>query len=174
MLTQERSIWSTIFAHLRTIQALPCSRTEFTAMSPQQAEHTLLSASEVEACFLKSKEHILYHIPAVKRTHTPACSWRMLAFISGVLLLSADDHAVVIWDTSMHALRSSTVVPTPLARFTLSNFLCHVYDNSTLYIAVSLTHANFQRSVVSFTFRLSLDHVQCSHLFCFPLFPGDK
>lgn len=159
VLTQERELWSMMFTRLRTIQALPCSRTEFATMSSQQAERVVFAASKVEACFL-TLERIVHHIPVIKQlfpsTNASTYSCRVLSFISDRFLLSVGDNVVIIWDMSMLPSSSSTVASTPWAHFTLPNLLGHVYDHSTLYIAVAHAHVDHQRSVVLDVFRLVL------------------
>ncbi|KAF8449349.1 hypothetical protein L210DRAFT_2660735 [Boletus edulis BED1] len=151
-LTQERSLWSMMFTRLRATQALPCSRTEFTAMSFSQAERVLLTTSKVEASFLHLRERLAHHIPAVKQPYSSmsasACSWRVLTFISDRFILSVDMTAVMIWDTMTLASSSPAVATSPWAHFTLSNLLGHVDCYSALYIAIGRVHADHTSAVI--------------------------
>ncbi|KAH0836449.1 hypothetical protein J3R83DRAFT_8056 [Lanmaoa asiatica] len=152
VLTQEPGIWFMLFTRLRATQALPCSRTEFVAMSSPQAERVLLAASKVEASFLELGGRIPYHIPAVKQPyssmHASTCSWRVLTFVSDRFILSVDNNAVIIWDTSTIASSSPVVASSPWAHFTLSHLIGYADCFSTLYIAISRDHADHQSAVI--------------------------
>ena len=146
-----------MFTRLRATQALPCSRTEFAAMSSPQAERALFAASKVEASFIELREHVTQVPGPVRQSHssrnTSTGSWRVLAFISDRFLLSVNNKAVIIWDSSTLVSSSPAVAPTPWARFTLSNFLGYAVCYSTLYIAIAGGHGGHRRSVISDTCR---------------------
>lgn len=153
-LTQERCIWSMMFTRMRATQALPCSRTEFMAMSSLQAERVLFAAYKVEASFLELRNRSAQHIPIIVKQpyssmNPPTCSWRVLKFVSDRFLLSVDDIAVIIWDTSKLASSSSAIASPPWAHFTLSNIIGYADCYSTLYIAIAHVHVDHKRSVVS-------------------------
>jgi hypothetical protein len=165
-----------IFTRLRATQALPCSRTEFTAMSSPKAERVLFAACKVEASFLERRAHIIRHVPCMKQHNTSMnASWHVLTFISDRFLLSVDDSLVVIWDSSTLASSSSSgVASPPWAYFALTRFLGYTVYNSTLYIAIARVHVDHRRSVVSDTCRLAPDRAQCCHLFGSPPFIRGK
>lgn len=158
-----------MFTRLRATQALPCSRTEFMAMSSPQAERVLFAACKVEASFLGLREHIIHRVPAMKQPYPSMnASWLVLTFISDRFLLSVDNNAVIIWDSSTLASSSPGVVSSPWAHFTLSHFLGYAVCHSTLYIAIARVYVDHQRSVVSDPCRLTPDRAQCRHLFSSP------
>ena len=131
-------------------------------MSSAQAERMLLAASKVETSFLHHRERIAHYIPAVKQPYlsmnASTCSWRVLNFISDRFILSVDNTAVIIWDSSTLASPSPAVASTPWAHFTLSNFLGYVDCYSAVYIAIGRPHQDTQKCVASDAFRITSDN----------------